>query len=46
MNTKSIFCLLLAVAVLALSGLGCRHTAQGFGKDVEKVGEKIQDKTQ
>jgi predicted small secreted protein len=33
-------CLLLAGA----SGVGCRNTASGFGKDVENAGEKIQEK--
>jgi predicted small secreted protein len=30
--------------LLSLLGLGC-HTANGFGKDMEKAGEKIQDGT-
>ncbi len=34
----------LLVLLVALSAVGCRNTADGFGKDVEKVGEKIQDK--
>ncbi|MFO1500172.1 MAG: entericidin A/B family lipoprotein [Verrucomicrobiota bacterium] len=25
---------------------GCKNTAHGVGKDVERAGEKIQDKTQ
>jgi predicted small secreted protein len=37
--------LLLCAAILALTTVGCRNTAQGVGKDVEKVGEKIQEKT-
>ena len=45
MNAKHIILLLIATAFLAFAGIGCRHTAHGFGKDVEKVGEKIQDKT-
>ena len=36
--------LLLIAAVLVLVGVGC-NTAHGFGKDVEKAGEKIQDGT-
>lgn len=36
---------IFAVALLALSATGCRHTASGFGKDVENAGEKIQEKT-
>ena len=36
---------LLAVAALALSVVGCQNTAHGVGKDVEKVGDKIQEKT-
>lgn len=37
---------ILALASLALSVVGCRNTAHGVGKDVEKVGDKIQEKTQ
>ncbi len=36
--------LLFATALVALLGTGC-GTAHGFGKDVEKAGEKIQDGT-
>lgn len=35
---------LCILALLALVGLGCR-TAHGFGQDMEKAGEKIQDGT-
>ena len=41
---KSCTILLLGLALLA-AATGCKHTANGFGKDVEHVGEKIQDKT-
>jgi len=36
--------LFLALALLAIVGVGC-NTAHGFGKDMEKAGEKIQDGT-
>ena len=36
--------LLFVTALLAIVGTGC-NTARGFGKDVEKTGEKIQDGT-
>ena len=38
--------LVLWVMALALLGtsVGCKNTAKGFGKDMEKAGEKIQDK--
>jgi predicted small secreted protein len=36
---------MFAVALLALSAVGCKHTARGFGKDMENAGEKIQEKT-
>ena len=40
------FALLLSfTAFLALSSLGCRHTANGAGKDIERAGEKIQNST-
>lgn len=34
---------LLAAAFLGLINAGCQ-TSKGFGKDVEKLGEKIQEK--
>lgn len=37
--------LLIGVTVmLAIAGMGC-NTAHGFGKDMEKAGEKIQNGT-
>jgi predicted small secreted protein len=36
--------LFLATTLVGIAGLGC-NTAHGFGKDVEKAGEKIQDGT-
>lgn len=41
-SRKSI-CIALLTGLL-LAATGC-NTAQGFGKDVEKTGEKIQQKT-
>lgn len=37
--------ILLCVSVLALVATGCKHTAHGVGEDIEKAGEKIQEKT-
>jgi len=34
-----------AVAVLALTLNGCKHTAHGAGQDIENMGEKIKEKT-
>ena len=42
--TQRIVLLLLTATLLATVGIGC-NTAKGFGKDVEKAGEKIQDGT-
>jgi predicted small secreted protein len=36
--------LLFVAALLTVAGIGC-NTAHGFGKDVEKAGENIQDGT-
>jgi predicted small secreted protein len=36
--------LLLTAALVALAAAGCQ-TAHGFGKDVEHLGDKIQDKS-
>jgi predicted small secreted protein len=46
MTTKSkrIIVLLFFTALLAIVGLGC-NTANGFGKDMEKAGEGIQNGT-
>jgi predicted small secreted protein len=42
---KSKILLSLFAGLLALSAIGCKHTANGFGKDMEDAGEKIQEKT-
>ena len=42
--TKRIVVLLCITSLLAIVGMGC-NTAHGFGKDMEKAGEKIQDST-
>lgn len=42
--SKHIIVLLLFAAIVAISGIGC-NTAHGFGKDVEKTGQNIQDGT-
>ncbi len=46
MNTliKRIMLLLFVTALLAVAGIGC-NTAHGFGKDMEKAGDKIQEGT-
>jgi predicted small secreted protein len=44
-NLKSVIQTVLVAAWLTLAVTGCKHTAHGFGQDVEKAGEKIQDKT-
>lgn len=42
--SKHVIVLLFVTALLAIVGIGC-ETAHGFGKDVEKAGEKIQEGT-
>lgn len=42
--TKRIVVLLFVTALLAIAGMGC-NTAHGFGKDMEKAGEGIQNGT-
>ena len=37
--------LAVALAVYALAAVGCKSTAHGVGEDMEKAGEKIQEKT-
>ena len=41
---KRILVLLVVTAFLAIVGVGCR-TAHGFGEDMQKAGESIQDGT-
>ena len=41
---KSLLLLLLGATLFAFIGTGC-NTANGLGKDVEKLGDKIQDKS-
>jgi predicted small secreted protein len=40
---RRILLVVLTVALVALSTAGCQ-TSKGFGKDVEKLGDKIQEK--
>ena len=42
-SLKCLALFLLATAFLAIATVGCQ-TSKGFGKDVEKLGDKIQDK--
>lgn len=41
---KRIVALLFVTALLAIVGTGC-NTAHGFGRDLERAGEGIQDGT-
>jgi predicted small secreted protein len=43
LKIKSAASLLLGVALFSLLVTGC-NTTKGLGKDVEKLGDKIQDK--
>jgi predicted small secreted protein len=45
LNFKSWVVLCAAFAFLTLTGTGCKNTAHGAGKDIEDIGEKIQEKT-
>ncbi|HTI71634.1 MAG TPA: entericidin A/B family lipoprotein [Candidatus Limnocylindria bacterium] len=40
------FLILFLLGLWAATNTACKHTANGFGQDVEKAGEKIQEKTQ
>ena len=42
-SLKRLALFLLTIAFLAIATVGCQ-TSKGFGKDVEKLGDKIQDK--
>lgn len=41
---KRIMLLLFVTALATIAGTGC-NTAHGFGQDMEKAGDKIQDGT-
>jgi len=41
---KKLLMALLAVCTIAFV-TGCKNTAQGAGEDIEKAGDKIQEKT-
>jgi len=43
-SLKRFAILLLAAASIALASTACQ-TSKGFGKDVEKLGDKIQEKS-
>lgn len=42
---KPLLCSLVVVVLVGFA-TGCKNTANGFGKDMEKAGEKIQEKTE
>jgi predicted small secreted protein len=44
--TRTKLALSSAIVVLTIVLVGCKHTDNGFGRDVEKAGEKIQEKTE
>ncbi len=36
---------LSTLVLIALLGTGCKNTAHGAGRDIENMGEKLQEKT-
>jgi len=42
-NMKRFVLIMVGAALLAIFGAAC-NTSKGFGKDVEKLGDKIQEK--
>lgn len=42
---KPLLCSLFVVVLVGFAS-GCKNTANGIGKDMEKAGEKIQEKTE
>jgi predicted small secreted protein len=42
----SVILTLISLISLTLVATGCKNTANGAGKDIENMGEKIQEKTQ
>lgn len=46
LNLKSLILALFAAALFVVVGSGCKSTAHGAGQDIERMGEKIQKKTE
>ena len=44
-HIRRIVLLLFVTALIAIGGMGC-NTAHGFGQDMEKAGDKIQEGTE
>ena len=42
---KNFILALFAAMSLGMTVSGCKNTAHGAGEDIERMGEKIQDKT-
>jgi len=45
-HLKSFVLAVFAIALFVVAGTGCKSTAHGAGQDIEKMGEKIQKKTE
>ncbi len=45
-KNRTFILILLALGLLGLTSMGCKHTAHGAGQDIERLGEKIQEKTE
>ena len=45
-KVRMILCIILSAFILSFITSGCKHTANGAGKDIEQMGEKIQEKTE
>ena len=46
MKIKLAFLASVLTLAFLITTTGCKNTANGAGKDIEKAGEKIQEKTQ
>ena len=44
-NIRQLLLILCAAILVNVLTTGCKNTAHGAGEDIEKMGEKIQDKT-
>ena len=44
-NIRHLIALLCVSILVFATNTGCKSTANGVGKDIEKMGDKIQDKT-
>ena len=44
-NTQKYILVVTLLSLVLVTAIGCKSTANGAGKDIKKMGEKIEEKT-